>query len=396
MSPPRIAYLSTYPPRMCGIATFTRDLRLAVGEGDVVAVHRPGDPDSCGPEVRWRIRQDERSDYSNAAHLVSAAGTQLVSIQHEYGIYGGPDGSDLLDFVDASTAPVALTLHTVLTRPSHGQHLVLSRLVERAGATVVMSMAAARLLHGRYGASWNRIRIIPHGVPEIPLVDPDVAKAGVGLAGRKVILSFGLLGPGKGYEHMIAAMTSIAAADRRALFVILGATHPDLVRREGEAYRDRLRAAVAACALESNVLFVDRFLAPSDLARWLQAADIYVTPYPSLDQIVSGTLSVAMAAGKAIVSTPYSYAREVLAEDRGVLVESASGDSLSAAIEALLGDDDRRAAIGARAAAFGRRMRWSHVGGAYRDLFADLIDESAGAGPERRSAVQTSAEVVRV
>jgi len=381
---------------MCGIATFTRDLRGAVGDGDVVAVHRPGDPDAFGPEVRWRLRQDERSDYTAAARLVSAAGTQVVSVQHEYGIYGGSDGSYVLDFVEASMAPVVVTLHTVLTRPSHGQHLVLSRLVERAEATVVMSMAAARLVHGRYGAPWNRIRVIRHGVPDIPVVDSGRAKPDLGLSGRRVILSFGLLGPGKGYEHMIEAMTRIAVDEPRALFIILGATHPDLVRRDGEAYRDGLRAAVASRGLEGHVRFVDRFLAPADLALWLQAADVYVTPYPNLDQIVSGTLSIAMAAGKAIVSTPYSYAREVLAEDRGILVEPDSERALADAITGLLGEDDRRAALGARAATFGRRMRWPQVGAAYRELFADVIGEPSGTVEAVRPSARPAPETVGV
>jgi len=390
----RIAYLSTYPPRLCGIATFTRDLRAAVGEGDVIALHRMDDPPDFAPEVRWRIRQDRCSDYPAAARVASDSDVGLVSIQHEYGIYGGPDGSYALDFIEELRLPAVVTLHTILTHPSRGQRIVLAGLVDRAEATVVMSFAAGRLLHGRYGTPWSRIRVIRHGVPEIPLVDPDAVKPALGLEGRRVILSFGLLGPGKGYGTMVEAMGRIVAAEPTALFVVAGATHPDLVRREGEAYRWRLTADVAARGLGGSVRFVDRFLEPSELARWIQAADVYVTPYPDLDQIVSGTLSVAVAAGKAIVSTPYSYARELLAEDRGVLVEPGSPTALADAIVPLLRDSGRRDALGRRSAAFGRRMRWPQVGAAYRGLFDEILGNAVpDTAPEPRTVATAVAAV---
>jgi glycosyltransferase involved in cell wall biosynthesis len=220
-----------------------------------------------------------------------------------------------------------------------------------------------------YDIDPDQVRVIRHGVPDLPLVDPDVTKPELGLAGREVILSFGLLGPGKGYEQVIEAMDRVRVARPRSLFVILGATHPDLVRREGEAYRDGLRQRVADLGLTEHVRFEDRFVTTPELGRWLLAADIFVTPYPGMEQIVSGTLSYAVGAGKAIVSTPYAYATEVLAEGRGLLVPPSSPVALADAFRELLDRPQLRAAMAERAYAYGRRMVWRRVGASYRDLF---------------------------
>jgi glycosyltransferase involved in cell wall biosynthesis len=244
--------------------------------------------------------------------------------------------------------------------------------VARSAATVVMSLAAARLVRREYGGSEARIEVIHHGVPDLPLVDPDAGKAAIGLSGRLVILSFGLLGPGKGYEHMIDAMDRLRSRHRETVFVILGATHPDLLRVEGERYRHGLQARVEARGLTDQVWFVDRYAGADEVARYLQAADLYVTPYPNLDQIVSGTLSWAVGAGKAIVSTPYAYAAELLADGRGVLVEPESAGALAAGIAPLLEDPLRRAQLGRRAWTFGRRMVWQQVGAAYRRVFTEV------------------------
>jgi glycosyltransferase involved in cell wall biosynthesis len=244
-----------------------------------------------------------------------------------------------------------------------------------------MSIAAARLIRREYGGSDARIEVIHHGVPDLPIVDPDAGKAALGLAGRSVLLSFGLIGPGKGYEHAIDAMDRLRGRHPEALFVILGATHPDLLRTEGERYRDGLRARIEGYGLQDNVRFVDRYAGADEVIQYLQAADIYLTPYPNLDQIVSGTLSWAVGAGKAIVSTPYAYARELLADDRGVLVEPESGAALAAGIAPLLADRRAREALGLRAWAFGRRMVWQHVGAEYRRVFAEVADAAGRAQP---------------
>jgi glycosyltransferase involved in cell wall biosynthesis len=321
--------------------------------------------------VRHRIRRDEHGDYLRVAEALNASATDVVSIQHEYGIWGGDDGAYVLDFVRALRTPVVTTLHTVLRTPTPSQRRILAELVSMSTTTAVMSGAAASLLGRAYDVEPGRIRVVPHGVPDLPLVDPDTVKPGLGLDGRLVILSFGLLGPGKGYESAIAAMPAVTSAFPSALYVVLGATHPDLLRHEGEAYRRRLEAAVQALGMGDHVRFVDRFVGRAELGTWLKAADIFVTPYPNLDQIVSGTLSYAMGAGKAVVSTPYAYARERLAGGRGRLVPPASTSALAGALTELLGDHAGRAAIGRRAYQYSRGMTWPAVGREYAAIFAD-------------------------
>jgi glycosyltransferase involved in cell wall biosynthesis len=232
-----------------------------------------------------------------------------------------------------------------------------------------MSQSAARLLTTAYGVDGRRLDVIPHGVPDLPLVDSDSVKPSLGVEGRAVILSFGLLGQGKGYELAIDALPAVVAAHPTALYVIVGATHPELVRHEGEAYRRSLEAQVQRLGMEDHVRFVDRFVGKAELSRWLEAADVFVTPYPHLDQIVSGTLSYAMGAGRVVVSTPYAYAAELLADGRGVLVPPGSPSALAAALSEVLDDHSLRAAIGRRAYAHSRRMAWPAVGAQYRRLF---------------------------
>jgi len=296
----------------------------------------------------------------------------VVSIQHEYGIWGGKDGEHVLDFVRELDVPSVTTLHTVLQRPMPRQRAVLSELIELTDATVVMSESAADLLAVAYGVDRARVHVIPHGVPDLPLVDAVTIKPGLGVQDRMVILSFGLLGPGKGYELALAALPDVVAAHPSVLYVVVGATHPDLVRSEGERYREGLIATVKRLGLEDHVRFVDRFVGRVELTKWLEAADVFVTPYPNLDQIVSGTMSYAMGAGRAIASTPYAYASELLADGRGVLVPPASPSALAAALNRLLADPALRSAIGGRAYAHSRRMVWSAVGAEYRDLFAQV------------------------
>lgn len=262
------------------------------------------------------------------------------------------------------------TLHTVLRDPTDRQRAILSELVERVEATVVMSRSAADLLATSYGVDRRRVEIIPHGVPDLPLVASSTIKAGLGLMDHQVILSFGLLGPGKGYELAIDALPAVIRDHPDVLYVIVGATHPDLLRREGETYRTELLARARSRGVADHVRFVDRFVGRVELTRWLEAADIFVTPYPNLDQIVSGTLSYAMGAGRAIVSTPYAYARELLADGRGVLVATGPPGGFAEALDRVLSDDKWRAELGHRAYAHARRMVWSEVGGQYGRLFS--------------------------
>ncbi len=363
------AFVSTYPPQLCGIATFTADLAAAVGHPSIVALQPPEGSIAELAEVRHRIRRDVPADYARAARWLDASDVDVVSVQHEYGIWGGPDGSHVLDFVRALRTPVVATLHTVLQRPTDSQRRILAELVHATAATVVMSASAAELLTRSYDVDPSHVEVIPHGVPDLPFVDPDSVKPRLGLEGRLVILSFGLLGTGKGYESAIAAMPAVVAADPTALYVIVGATHPEMIRREGEAYRRKLQDLASSLAVADHVRFVGRFVDADELGLWLTAADIFVTPYPNLEQIVSGTLSYAMGAGKAIVSTPYAYACERLARGRGRLVSAGSTTSLADALIELARDPELRTSHGRRAYAYSRGMLWPEVGAAYRRVF---------------------------
>jgi glycosyltransferase involved in cell wall biosynthesis len=374
---PRTAFVSTYAPRRCGIATFTDDLACSVGEREIVALHPPDEPGPYPAEVRHRIRRDMLPDYVFVARALNQCGSGVVSIQHEYGIWGGRDGDYVLDFVRELRRPTVVTLHTVLRTPTPSQRHVLVSLIEAADASVVMSRAAASLLTRAYGVDSRRLDVVPHGVPDLPLVSPDSVKPRLGLSTDPVILSFGLLGPGKGYETVIEAMPQVVEAVPNARYVVLGATHPELLRHEGEKYRRSLEERAVALGVADRVLFVDRFVGRHELGTWLEAADIFVTPYPNLDQIVSGTLSYAMGAGKAIVSTPYAYASELLADGRGRLVEPGSPSALAAAFIELLHDRNVRETLGGRAYEYSRSMIWPQVGARYRQVFARVAGQVA-------------------
>jgi len=322
-----------------------------------VVLHEAGAHVAYPPEVHHRIRQDEPGDYVRAARDLGRC-VAVASIQHEYGVWGPGDGAAVLDFVRSLDVPAVSTLHTVLRHPTPNQRAVLVELLRLSAATVVMSRSAANVLAATYGVAPGTVEVIPHGVPDLPLVDPRTIKPALDLAGREVILSFGLLGPGKGLELVIDALPAVVAARPTACYVVVGATHPNLLASEGEAYRRSLEERVARLGLGPHVRFVDRFVGRVELTRWLEAADIFVTPYPNLDQIVSGTLSYAMGAGRAVVSTPYAYAAP------------GSPAAWADALIGLLEDDAHRAAVGRRAHEHTRSMVWSSVGAEYRRLFA--------------------------
>jgi glycosyltransferase involved in cell wall biosynthesis len=368
MSPDSV-FVSTYPPRRCGIATFTLDLAAVAGSHEIVVLHPTDGPNAYPLEVRHKIRRDVRGDYHRVARALNESDARVVSVQHEYGIWGGNDGEFVLDFVAALNKPVVATLHTVPHSPSLGQRRVLMSLIDASAASVVMSHSAAALLARVYGVNPAGLDVVPHGVPQLPLVEPDTVKPRLGMKVAPMILSFGLLGPGKGYESVIEAMPSVIEADPTAYYVILGATHPELLRREGEAYRTKLQDLAHALGVADRVLFIDRFVRRAELGTWLTAADIFVTPYPNLDQIVSGTLAYAMSAGKAIVSTRYSYAVEMLEAGRGMLVASNSPRALAESLTEVLLDRDLRNRLGRRAYEFSRTMVWTEVGARYGRIF---------------------------
>jgi glycosyltransferase involved in cell wall biosynthesis len=364
----RTAFVSSYPPRRCGIATFTRDLAAATGDREIAVLLPPGRGTPFPLEVHHRIRRDERADYA-ATGLALGSCVEAVSLQFDYDTWGGDQGEYVFDLVEALNVPAVVTLHAIPRKPTSRQRTVLADLAASVDATVVMSRSAATLLTKGYGVDPRRLNVIPHGVPDLPLAEPAVIKASLGLEGRQVILSFGLVGPTKGHELMIEALPDVIAANPNAMYVIVGVTHPDLLEADGETYRATLVARVKALKLGNHVRFVDEFAHRVAMTRWLQAADIVVTPYPDLDQMVSGTLSYAMGAGRAIVSTPYAHAAELLAGGRGLLVPDTTPTTFAAALNKVLGDDKLRAALGRKAYDHSRGMVWSEVGAQYRALF---------------------------
>lgn len=376
----RTAFISTYPPRRSGLATFTQALAAATGERVVVALQPPDQELPYPFEVAHRIRRDDLSDYIRVAQILNRR-VDVVSVQHDFSIWGGEDGSFVLDLVRALDVPAVTTLHDVSSDPFPHRRAILTELVERSAATVVMCQPAATTLVRAYGLDASRIKVVPHGVPDLPLVDPAKVKPTLGLAGREIILGIGLLSPDMGVELTIDALPAVVAAHPTAVHVVLGPTRPSLLGGNGDSYREALIARARRLGVGDHVRFFDRFAGRVELTHWLQAADIFVTPYPDLDRAVSGTLSYAMGAGRPIVSSPYAYAVDLLAGGRGVLVAPDSPGELAAALVDLLDHPEERAALGQRAYDHGRRMVWSEIGAAYRRILERVVAEAASARP---------------
>ncbi|HWK40365.1 MAG TPA: glycosyltransferase family 4 protein [Croceibacterium sp.] len=385
----RIALVGTFTPRKCGIATFATDVFEKLAEFhpdidvDVYALDDPRNP-LIYNGIAGTIAQDDARAYLAAARNINESGVDAVWVQHEYGIFGGTDGEMVCDFVDRLAAPLILTPHTVLSEPSQRQREILEHLVRRASRIMVMSRHSRDLLIEQYGAPHDLLQILPHGAPDRPFGRSARFKDQFGLAGRDVLMTFGLLGPGKGLERVIEAMPAIIARHPNAIYRIVGATHPNLVAHEGEAYRDRLRAEADALGVAGHIEWDNRFLDTDELLDQLEACDIYITPYFNLQQSTSGTLSYAVALGKAVVSTPYLHARELLAGDAGKLIEPDSADAIADAVNALLDDREALHSLQRRAYARGRQTIWPR----FADGAAALID--AAVSPAARPAPVTA------
>lgn len=373
----RIALLGTYPPRRCGIATFTRDLAAGMKTiGDrvrpmAIAVNEGGATYRYPDEVAYEIRHGTRGDYARAAELVNYSDVRWVSLQHEYGIFGGDDGAYVLDFLGALRVPALVTLHTVLENPSDNQRTIVQKMAGAAGL-VVMSQVAADLLAQRYEVRGPRVHIIPHGIPDMTARSQSQLKARFGVAGRSMLLTFGLLGPNKGIETVIRALPAIVAACPGLVYFVVGATHPAVLREHGEAYRTTLEHLAEKLGVREHVVFRDQYVTTEELCSYLQATDVFVSPYLNEAQVTSGALSYAMGAGAAVVSTPYWHAKELLADGSGRLFPFADSDVLARTIISLMttpGDLER-----ARAAAFRltRGFTWPEVGARYLRLGASL------------------------
>ena len=362
-----VALIGNFLPRQCGLATFTTDVYQAMRDRfpeiavDVYAMDdHPGRYD-YPPAVTGTIPQDDLSSYIDTARRIEASGAQAIWLQHEYGIYGGAAGDHILTLLDRTTLPLIVTLHTVLERPSADERRVLEGLLRRAAKIVVMAERGREILARVYGASAKHVVMIPHGVPDRPFVDPDTLKPQFGWQGREVVLTFGLLAPGKGIETVIEALPAITATHPELLYVVLGATHPNLVAHEGEKYRDSLKALAAEKGVSDNITFVDAFVEHNELIDYLQAADVYATPYLNPAQITSGTLSYAVGVGKAVVSTPYVHATEILADGHGVLVPFRDSVAFATELGTLLSNPRDRRRLSERAYARGRTMIWPRL-----------------------------------
>jgi glycosyltransferase involved in cell wall biosynthesis len=363
----RLALVGNFLPRKCGLATFTTDVYEALRARfpntvvDVYAMDdHPGRYD-YPPAVTAAISQDDLSAYVDAARTIEASGAQAIWVQHEYGIYGGSAGDYLLALLDRTTLPVIVTLHTVLEKPSADERRVMEGLLARAARIVVMAERGREILRRVYGANPRQLAMIPHGVPDRALVDPETMKDRFGWSGREVVLTFGLLAPNKGIETIIAALPHVKERHPSLLYVVLGATHPNLVAQHGEAYRDSLIALAAERGVGDNVRFIDEFVDYEPLIDYLQAADIYATPYLNPAQITSGTLSYAIGVGKPVIATPYVHATEILADGHGVLVPFKDVDAFAREIDTLLSSDRDRRRLSERAYARGRTMIWPRL-----------------------------------
>jgi len=399
----RIAFVSTYPPRRCGIATFTADLINAVREADpstqcrVAAIDERNSVRAYGSEVRWRIRQGSPMPYRAAAHAIDRSTADVVCVQHEFGLYGlwkgggfvgdhwieGMYEDHLTAFLEELKKPSLVNMHTVLPDPSPAIRDAVRSIAETAHGLVVMAESAVEILDRDYGIKEHPL-VIPHGMPHIEPKGRRRLKAKLGLDGRTIISTFGLVGPGKGLEYAIEAMPAVAARHPEALYLIAGQTHPELLKERGEEYRNRLHTLVEELGLGDHVLFVNQYLDQKDVIEYLLATDVYVTPYLDPNQITSGTLSYALGAGKAVVSTPYLHAQEALAKDRGVLVEFRSAEAIADAVNSILDDPKRKARMEKNAYAYANEATWPKTGARFLAAMQELVDEHALATPRKK------------
>lgn len=391
-----IAFVSDYLPRRCGIATFTHDLcesvaQVAGSNYDVFTVALNDVPEGYPypDRVRFEIRQNTQSDYRLAAEFLNIHQVSAVCLQHEYGIFGGTCGSHILALLRRLRRPLVTTLHTVLKEPNDQQLVVLQEIARLSDRLVVMSEVAHEFLHDIYDVPKEKIVTIPHGIPDVPFIDPNYYKDQFNVEGRKVMLTFGLLSPGKGIEYAIEALPKIVEKHPELVYIVLGATHPHIKREQGEEYRNGLIRRASELGVKQNLIMVNRFVDLKELCEYLGATDIYVTPYLNEAQITSGTLAYAMGTGKATVSTPYWHAQELLGDGRGRLVEFRNSDAIADNVNDLLTNEVQRHAMRKLAYTHCRDMVWRKVSQTYLDLFEEASDAFA---ERRATAVAVSAK----
>jgi polysaccharide biosynthesis protein PslF len=373
----RIGYFSTYPPRECGIANFTKDLIDSICDlngfkHSVIAINEKGALYDYDRRVKWNIDRDDAEDYFKAAEYVNSSNIQVLVIQHEFGLYGGEYGEHIKLFLDNVKKPVITTLHTVQPNFDKKAIEVLKYLAERSEAIIVIAHAAIDMLK-RQGIQYKKCIVIPHGCPSIDCTNNKSIKESLGIEDRLVASTFGLISSGKGIEYAIRALPEVIKKEPRIIYLIIGETHPEVRKNEGEKYRNELTRLVSELGLEEHVRFTNRFITKRELIKFLQATDIYITPYISPNQISSGTLIYALGAGKAVVSTPYYHAMEVLSNDRGVLCRFEDSASIAEGINRLL-DEEFRSEVQRRAYKYSRRFLWKNVAKKYLNLINAITE----------------------
>jgi glycosyltransferase involved in cell wall biosynthesis len=384
--PLRVAFVASAMPRRCGIATFTGDLLAAVRTADPTvrtvqaAIDEPNAARAYGPDVRWRIRQEEPQTYRDAARAINASSVDIVNVQHEFGLYGvhneGRYEDHLRLFLEELRKPVVVTFHTVPPQPEPWMRDVLREASERSDVIVVMAHTAARLLADVYGIAKQPV-VIEHGMPAIEPRGRHRLKRQLGVEDRPIVSTFGLVDPRKGLEYVIDAMPAIVAKNPRALYLIVGQTHPELLKKQGESYRNSLVDTARRAGVTDHVKFVNEYLTQRQVVEYLLASDVYVTPYLDPNQITSGTLAYALGAGKAIVSTPYLHAREVLAEGRGILVPFRDANAIAEAVISILEHPGAKQRLEQRAYEYGKGMAWPAIGLRVLALMRDVLDARA-------------------
>ena len=383
----RVAYVSSYSPRECGIATFTEDLTKNIDNlkmlkpSGIIAINDPGSSYNYGKEVLQQVDEDDITSYKKASEYINASDFDLVNIQHEFGLFGGMWGEYLLTFLRKLNKPIVTTMHTTLfpdaeifqTSESAAAHKkVVKGIAKASSAITVMTNMAAHILQESYRVDKEKIKVIPHGSPSFPFAPSEPAKKDLGLEGRTVLSTFGLLSQDKGIQHAIKALPEVVKEHPDILYLIIGVTHPQVRMHEGEKYRKRLVRLVNELDLRDNVRFHNRFLSQDELIHYLQATDLYICPYNKKEQLSSGTVTYAMGAGKPIISTPFYYAEELLAEGRGILCKFKSPSSITNGIKQLLDNPEKKARIEKLAYEHGQSMTWPRVASKYIDLFKEF------------------------
>lgn len=375
-----VVFVSTYPPRECGLATFTQDLINELDE--IKLINKPRVIAISNGDYRYddrvimEIHQYDRDSYVKVARHLNETDTELVVIEHEYGIFGGDWGDYILDFIDNLHIPFITTLHTVLLEPSDKQKEIIKVLGEKSQKVVTMANNTVKILTGVYGIDPSKIEVIHHGVPYKVVEPREKLKERYGFKGRQIISTFGLISPGKGLEYGIEAIAEVAKKHPEVLYLILGQTHPCVKKEYGESYREKLEELVRRLGVEENVRFVNKYLKKDEIIQYLQLSDIYMTPYLGREQAVSGTLAYAVGYGKVIVSTPYPYAKEMLADGRGMLAEFADSKSLARCINYILEHPEVKGEMEKKILALGRTMMWKNVANQYAQLFIKTIEET--------------------